>query len=95
MISYKLVANLNLKKTTINKIKTDRKNLIYKKSKTYRKVKLYKYGIMKTLILTREDLVPNKIYNGPIILEEDTSTVMVKPNQSIKLDEYGLLRIKV
>ena len=92
MVSYKLVAIMDIGKTKINKnIKYD--NIKYKK--IYRKVKFIDYGNLKTQIIKINNIKPNKYYKGPLIIEEDSSTILVNPNQKIKIDDYGILKIKI
>jgi len=95
MVSYKLVAIMDIGKTKVNKIDKFKKNGDILDSKIYRKVKFIDYGILKTQILKKNNIKPNKYYKGPLIIEEDTSTIVVNPNQKLTMDDYGILRIKV
>ena len=95
IVSYKLVAIMDIGKTKVNKIDKFKKNSEIQDRKIYRKVKFINYGILKTQILKRNNIKPNKYYKGPLIIEEDTSTIVVNPNQKLKSDDYGILRIKI
>lgn len=92
MVSYKLVANMDIGKTRISKIK---KNTYIRERKKYRKVKFIDYGNLKTQIFKKNNIKPNKYYKGPLIIEEDSSTILVNPDQKLKIDDYGILRIKI
>ena len=91
MVSYKLVAIMDIGKTKIRKIN----KFIQGNNISYRKVKFIDHGILKTQILKIYNIKPNKYYKGPLIIEEDTSTILVNPKQKIKIDDYGILRIKI
>ena len=95
MISYKLVAIMDIGKTKISKINKFIQDSNITNSISYRKVKFIDHGILNTQILKIQNIKPNKYYKGPLIVEEDTSTILVNPKQRIKIDDYGILRIKI
>jgi len=52
-------------------------------------------GFTAYKIFNREKLLAGNILSGPAIVEETTSTVVIHPNQSLKVDRYGDLVIKI
>ena len=82
---------MDIGKTKIRKIN----KFLQDNNISYRKVKFIDHGILKTQILKIYNIKPNKYYKGPLIIEEDTSTILVNPKQKIKIDDYGILRIKI
>lgn len=46
-------------------------------------------------IFDREKLLAGSILSGPAIVEETTSTTVVHPGQSLEVDQYGNLTIKI
>lgn len=52
-------------------------------------------GFTAYKIFNREKLLAGNILSGPVIVEETTSTVVIHPNQSLKVDRYGDLVIKI
>lgn len=52
-------------------------------------------GFTAYKIFNREKLLAGNILSGPAIVEETTSTIVIHPNQSLKVDRYGDLVIKI
>ncbi|WP_066309594.1 hydantoinase/oxoprolinase family protein [Bacillus sp. FJAT-29814] len=50
-------------------------------------------GYYETKIFVREDLKPGNKVQGPLIVEQMDTTILVLPEQSMKVDEYGNLII--
>jgi len=50
-------------------------------------------GYYNTKIFTREDLRPGNKIQGPLIVEQMDSTILVLPKQTMNVDEYGNLII--
>ena len=48
----------------------------------------------KTLVINRGNLLKNKKYNGPLVIEEDSATTVIPPNQELKVDQHGNLIIR-
>jgi N-methylhydantoinase A len=56
-------------------------------------VKFGDYGKHEALVFERTRLPPQFVASGPLIVEEATSTTMVLPDQQLRVDDYGFLRI--
>tara|TARA_B100001964_G_C14059963_1_gene520930 strand:- start:386 stop:889 length:504 start_codon:yes stop_codon:yes gene_type:complete len=95
IVSYKLVAIMSIGKTKVNKLNNRKIINNYKNDDIYRKVKFFNYGVLKTKILNRNNIKQNQTYRGPLIVEEDTSTLLINPKQTMKVDKYGILKIKI
>jgi N-methylhydantoinase A len=52
-----------------------------------------KPGYYDTKIFAREDLKPGNKVQGPLIVEQMDTTILVLPEQTMKVDEYGNLII--
>ena len=50
-------------------------------------------GQHETRVFERDSLPAGAIIEGPLIVEEATSTTLVHPGQHMRVDEYGFLRI--
>ena len=51
------------------------------------------YGKHEATIFERSRLPPAFTAHGPMIVEEATSTTMVMPDQQLRVDDHGFLRI--
>ena len=86
---------MSIGKTKVNKLNNRKIINNYKNDDIYRKVKFFNYGVLKTKILNRNNIKQNQTYRGPLIVEEDTSTLLINPKQTMKVDKYGILKIKI
>ena len=50
-------------------------------------------GRHKAAVYARDRLPPGAELEGPLIVEEDTATTLVHPGQTLRVDDYGFLRI--
>ena len=50
-------------------------------------------GLLKTKIYDRELLGPTHTIQGPAIIEEQTTSTLLYPDQSLEMDDYGNLII--
>jgi N-methylhydantoinase A len=53
------------------------------------------HGVHTTAIYERNRLEPGMEIDGPAIVEEPATTIVVFPGQQAKVDDYGNLRIHV
>lgn len=63
--------------------------------KETRKVNLDQHGCLPTAIYDRDRLPAGAEFSGPAVVEESGSTTVVFPNQSVRVDEYGNLHIRI
>ena len=52
-------------------------------------------GVHETAVLQREDLPAGFAAEGPLVIEEETTTALVHPGQEVGVDAYGNLVIGV
>ena len=50
-------------------------------------------GRHEAAVYARDRLPPGAELEGPLIVEEDTATTLVHPGQTLRVDDYGFLRI--
>jgi N-methylhydantoinase A len=46
-------------------------------------------------VFERSNLPPGSRLNGPVVIEEPTSTTIVNPRDRLQVDEYGNLQIEI
>nr|WP_236953697.1 hypothetical protein [Methanocaldococcus bathoardescens] len=63
------------------------------KPESYRKV-YFNSGWEEAAIYNRDKLKPGAIFEGPAIVEEYDSTIVIPPEYSVFVDKYGCLRIE-
>ncbi|HCX50778.1 MAG TPA: hydantoin utilization protein A [Bacillus sp. (in: Bacteria)] len=92
-VNYRLTAVGELEKATFKK---DEKTLSSPKPREIRQVyfsEVENPGYYETQIFARNDLAPGNKIQGPLIVEQMDTTILVLPKQSMKVDEYGNLII--
>jgi N-methylhydantoinase A len=52
-------------------------------------------GVHETPVLERDDLPSGWAVEGPLVIEEETTTALIHPGQTIEIDRYGNLVIAV
>jgi N-methylhydantoinase A len=52
-------------------------------------------GVHETVILERDDLPTGYAAEGPLVIEESTTTSLIHPGQTIEIDRYGNLLVDV
>lgn len=62
--------------------------------KEERKVYYENYGWLNTNVFYRELLEPEMEIQGPLIVEEPSSSTVVNPNQQLSVDDYGNLHVE-
>ena len=46
-----------------------------------------------TSVLLRDRMAPGRTYDGPVVIEEDSSTTVVPPGHQARIDEHGNMLI--
>lgn len=52
-------------------------------------------GFIDCSIYERDKLLASNVIKGPAIVEEATSTSVIHPGQTLRVDEYGNLIVKI
>ena len=91
-VTYRLKARARVPRPEITKLGDEGRSIVAA-LKGKRTVNFGDYGKHEATIYERSLLPPTLIGSGPIIVEEATSTTMVLPGQTLRVDEHGFLRI--
>lgn len=92
-INFKVAAIGQIQKPTMRTLPVKDKNL---EPKELRQVYFKeKNGFVKTPIYERHDLGAKSKISGPAIIEEENSTTVLFPEQTLKVDEYGNFIINI
>ena len=91
-VTYRLKARASVPRPEIRKLdRGDRSAEAALKGK--RMVNFGDYGKHEASVFERSRLPPSFAACGPMIVEEATSTTMVMPDQQLRVDDHGFLRI--
>jgi N-methylhydantoinase A len=91
-VTYRLEARAKVRRPEIRKLDPAGRSA-EQALKGKRMVNFGDYGKHEALVFERTRLPPQFIASGPLIVEEATSTTMVLPDQQLRVDDYGFLRI--
>ena len=93
LVTYRLTATAKVPHPKIKSLKnnkvTDTPAITSERS-----VHFGEYGKHLSSIYDRYKLIVDKIYNGPAIVEEPTSTTAILPSQKFYVDSFGFLHIE-
>ncbi len=92
---------INLRLIAIGKVDriidySKKKNIIEKKSfnKLFYRNTIFNNKRLKTKVVNRNEIPKNKIFRGPMIVEEESATTIVPPGYNIKVDSMMNLILK-
>jgi N-methylhydantoinase A len=91
-VTYRLEARAKVKRPDMRKLEPAGR-WAERALKGTRMVNFGDYGKHEALVYDRTLLSPQFVAGGPMIIEEATSTTMVLPDQQLRVDDYGFLRI--
>ena len=90
VINLRVVASLVTKKPTLDKAKSETKSILKKAYKGERPVYFTEHGkFVQTRVLDGHRLRPGNQLKGPAIVELETTTVVLRPDQRLRVDLYG------
>ena len=91
-VTYRLAASARVPRPELKKLGPEGRSLeaALKKPRT---VDFSEDGQHKTEIYERDKLPVGAMLEGPLIVEEATSTTLVYPSQQLRVDEFGFLHI--
>lgn len=94
IVNYHLVAFVKVRKPVLKPVERTN-NSVAKAYKEQRSAYLdAKKGWVQVDVYERSMLPPGAVLNGPLILEDPTSTTIVLKGQKLSVDEYGNLHIR-
>ena len=91
-VTFRLTATARVPRPELRKLEADGRS-IEAARKEKRMVDFAEDGTHETTIYERQSLPPDAILEGPVIVEEPTSTTLVHPGQRLRVDEFGFLHI--
>lgn len=90
LINLRVVASLATKKPALKKAKTETKSILKSASKGTRPVYFTERGkYVKTPVHDGRYLRPGNQLKGPAIVELETTTIVLRPDQRLRVDLYG------
>ncbi|MGM0904806.1 MAG: hydantoinase/oxoprolinase family protein [Bacillota bacterium] len=92
-VNYRLTAVGQLPKATFNKSSNTSDPAKQRETRQVYFTEIDEPGYYETKIFAREDLQPGNKVQGPLIVEQMDTTILVLPKQTVEVDEYGNLII--
>ena len=90
LINLRVVASLLTKKPIVKKSKTSTKLILKSARKEKREVYFTEFGkFVSTTIFDGHKLRPGNLMKGPAIIELKTTTIVLRPEQKLRVDLYG------
>jgi N-methylhydantoinase A len=90
LINLRVVASLITKKPIVKKSKTSTKLILKSARKEKREVYFTEFGkFVSTTIFDGHKLRPGNLMKGPAIIELKTTTIVLRPEQKLRVDLYG------
>ncbi len=90
LINLRVVASLATKKPTLKKAKSETKSVLKAANKGNRPVYFTERGkYVKTPVYNGHHLRPGNQLKGPAIVELETTTIVLRPDQRLRVDLYG------
>ena len=91
-VTYRLAASANVPRPELKKLNRDGRSL-EAALKNPRMVDFSEDGRHEAAVYERDGLPVGAILDGPLIVEEATSTALVHPGQRLRVDDFGFLHI--
>ncbi len=92
-VNYRLTAVGQLPKATFNKSSNTSDSAKHRETRQVFFTEIDEPGYYETKIFARGDLQPGNKVQGPLIVEQMDTTILVLPKQTVEVDEYGNLII--
>jgi len=92
-VNYRLTAVGQLPKATFNKSTNTSDSAKHRETRQVYFTEIDEPGYYETKIFARGDLQPGNKVQGPLIVEQMDTTILVLPKQTVEVDEYGNLII--
>jgi N-methylhydantoinase A len=91
-VTYRLAATANVPRPEIIKLSAEGRSLEAARQKS-RMVDFSEDGRHEAAVYARDNLPAGALLDGPLIVEEATSTTLVHPGQKLRVDDFGFLHI--
>ena len=91
-VTYRLAASANVPRPELKKLSAEGRSLEAARQES-RMVDFSEDGRHEAAIYARDKLPAGALLDGPLIVEEATSTTLVHPGQMLRVDDFGFLHI--
>ena len=91
-VTYRLAASASVPRPKLNKLSAEGRSLEAARQDS-RMVDFPEDGRHEAAVYARDKLPAGTLLNGPLIVEEATSTTLVHPGQKLRVDDFGFLHI--
>jgi N-methylhydantoinase A len=91
-VTYRLAASASVPRHKLNKLSAEGRSLEAARQDS-RMVDFPEDGRHEAAVYARDKLPAGTLLNGPLIVEEATSTTLVHPGQKLRVDDFGFLHI--
>ena len=91
-VTYRLTASAKVPRPEMKRLSADGRSL-EAAARSPRMADFAEDGRHEAAVYARDWLPPGAELEGPLIVEEDTATTLVHPGQTLRVDDYGFLRI--
>ncbi|MDD9992170.1 MAG: hydantoinase/oxoprolinase family protein, partial [Rhodospirillales bacterium] len=91
-VTYRLTASAKVPRPEMTRLAADGRS-IKAATRPTRMADFAEDGRHEAAVYERDRLPPGAELAGPLIVEEATATTLVHPGQTLRVDDYGFLRI--
>ncbi|HCU88959.1 MAG TPA: 5-oxoprolinase, partial [Gammaproteobacteria bacterium] len=91
-VTYRVTVNASVPRPVLKPLENEGRS-IEAAERPRRMVNFAEDGQHETRVFERDSLPAGATIEGPLIIEEATSTTLVHPGQRMRVDDYGFLRI--
>ena len=91
-VTYRVTVNASVPRPGLKPLSNDGRSL-EAASRPVRMVDFAEDGRHEARVFERDKLPAGATIDGPLVVEEATSTTLVHPGQHMRVDDYGFLRI--
>ena len=91
-VTYRLAASASVPRPKLNQLSAEGRSLEAARQDS-RMVDFPEDGRHEAAVYARDKLPAGTLLNGPLIVEEATSTTLVHPGQKLRVDDFGFLHI--
>ena len=91
-VTYRVTVNASVPRPALKPLSNDGRS-IESAERSARMIDFAEDGRHEARVFERDGLPAGAVIDGPLVVEEATATTLVHPGQSMRVDDYGFLRI--
>ena len=91
-VTYRVTVNASVPRPALKPLSNDGRS-IESAERPARMIDFAEDGRHEARVFERDGLPAGAVIDGPLVVEEATATTLVHPGQSMRVDDYGFLRI--